>query len=105
MSETAKSTAGEMTRRCILETGVRLWRVDPQYVTARRIATELNLTHGAVIYHFSRGQRLRDAVAQHAVNEGDARVIASLIAMQHKAAASLTEVQRLEFMRLAATAS
>lgn len=96
------SIAGEMTRRSILEMGAQLWAVDPQYVTARRIAKELGLTHGAVSYYFARGERsLRDAVAFHAIEQGEARVIVSLIAMQHKAAAHLTEAQRLEFMRLA----
>lgn len=89
----------------ILETGIRLWRVDPQYVTARRIAKELNVTHGSVLYYFNRGQvGLRDAIAYHAVEQGESRVIASLIAMNHKAAASLDETQRLEHMRIAASA-
>lgn len=103
MSETAKSEAGERTRQTILEMGVRLWRVDPQYVTARRIAQELNLNHATVIYHFKHGEtRLRDAVAFHAVKQGDSHVIASLIAMNHKAVASMDQTQRLEHLTIVA---
>lgn len=95
-------TAGERTKLSILEMGVRLWRVDPAYVTARRIARELGITHGNIGYHFSRGERsLRDAIAYHAVEQGEARVIVQLIAINHKAAAGLDDQQRLEYMRLA----
>ena len=99
----AKSEAGEMTRRAILEMGVRLWRVDPQYVTARRIAQELGLNHATVLYHFRHGEtRLRDAVALYAVQQGESAVIVSLIAMKHKAVATMEEAQRLEHMALVA---
>jgi len=98
----AKSPTGERTKLAILETGLRLWRVDPAYVTARRIAKELDLTHGAVMYHFPAGERpLRDAIAYHAVKEGEARVIVHLIAAQHKAIAHLDDTQRLEYMKAA----
>ncbi|QWY83123.1 hypothetical protein [Rhizobium phage RHph_X2_24] len=91
------------TKLAILETGLRLWRVDPAYVTARRIARELDLTHGAVLYHCRMSERsLRDMVAYHAVEQGEARVIAQLITMQHKAVAHMTDAQRLEHLRAAA---
>lgn len=94
---------GTRTRRAILDMGLTLWRVDPSYVTARRIARELDMTHGSVCYHFPHGQqRLRDAIAAHAVQQGESRVIVSLIGQRHKAVAHLDEAQRLEHMRAAA---
>lgn len=96
------SSAGARTKLAILETGLRLWRVDPAYVTARRIGRELDMVHSGVLYHFPRGERsLKDAIAFHAVQQGEARVIVHLIAANHKAVASLDDKQRLEFMRLA----
>ena len=83
--------------------GMTLWRVDPAYVTARRIAKELNMSHGSVCYHFPRGERsLKDAIAFHAVAEGESRVIVHLIAGNHKAVAHMDDAQRLEHMRAAA---
>lgn len=97
------SRAGERTKLSILEMGARLWMVDPAYVTARRIARELGITHGTVNYHFARGERsLRDAIAYHCVEQGEARVIAQLIGMNHKAVAGLDDRQRLEYLRAAA---
>jgi len=92
-------TAGERTKLAILEMGLRLWRVDPAYVTARRIARELGMVHGSVAYHFPRGERsLRDAIAYHSVEQGEARVIAWLIAENHKAVAGLTDTQKMEYL-------
>lgn len=94
--------AGERTKLNILETGLRLWRVDPAYVTARRIASELGMVHGSIAYHFKPGDRsLRDAIAYHAVEQGEARVIVHLIAQNHKAVAGLDDAQRLEYVRQA----
>ena len=96
-------TAGELTKRRILEMGLTLWRVDPAYVTARRIAKELNMSHGTVCYHFPRGERsLKDAIAFHAVQNGESRVIVHLIAMNHKAVSHMDDTARQEHMRLAA---
>lgn len=95
-------SAGETTKLNILEMGLRLWRAG-EPVTARRIAKELDLTHGAVSYHFRRGEHsMRDAIAYHAVRQGEAPVIAALIVEKHKAVAHLTEAQRLHFMTIAA---
>ncbi|RUW55638.1 hypothetical protein EOA32_01055 [Mesorhizobium sp. M1A.F.Ca.ET.072.01.1.1] len=101
--EQALETAshGERVKQKIVEMGLRLWRVDPSYVTARRIAHELGMTHSAVLYHFGFTAELVNTIAYHAVKQGDARVIVHLIAMNHKAVAHLTDAQRLEFMRIA----
>lgn len=91
------------TKTRILEMGLRLWMVDPSYVTMRRIASELNMTHGTVSYHCKRGEMsLRDMIAHHAVKQGEARVIASLITMKHKAVSHMDDATRLEYMRVAA---
>lgn len=93
---------GERVKRRILEMGLQLWRVDPSYVTARRIASELNMVHSNVLYHFGgHTAALKDAIAFHAVKQGESRVIVSLIAMQHKAIAHLSDAQRLEHMQAA----
>lgn len=89
------------TKTRILETGLRLWRAD-QPITARRIARELDLTHGAVCYHFARGDKsLRDAIAYHCVEQGESKVIAALILERHKAVAHMSEPERMEHLRLA----
>lgn len=90
---------GDQVKRRILEMGLTLWRVDPSYVTARRIGHELGMTHSAVLYHFKHSHAMRDAIAYHAVKEGEPRVMASLILEKHKAVAHLSEAQRLEIMR------
>lgn len=95
-------TAGERTKLSILETGLRLWRVDPAYVTARRIAKELGLTHGAIQHHFRHSElSMKDAIAYHCVEQGEAKVIVHLIASNHKAVAHLDDGQRMEYMRQA----
>lgn len=83
------------TKTRILEMGLRLWRAG-EAITARRIAKELGLTHGAVLYHFRNGERsMRDAIAYHCVEQGDEKVIAALIVERHKAVAHLSSEQRL----------
>lgn len=95
-------TAGEKTKLSILEMGLRLWRVDPSYVTGRRIARELGLAHGTVQYHFRGTERsIKDAIAYHAVRSGESRVIVHLIAANHKAVQHMDDAARLEHMRLA----
>lgn len=97
MNETLK--AGERMKLDILEMGMRLWSVDPQYVTARRIARELKISHGSISYHFARGERsLRDCIAFHSVKEGNSRVIAQLIAINHSAVAHMQQGERLEHL-------
>lgn len=98
-----KSIAGERTKRAILEMGARLWGIDPGMVTARRIAKELGMVHGSITYHFPRGERsLKDCIAYFAVQEGESRCIAHLIAGNHSAVRHMDDVQRLEHMRIAA---
>lgn len=89
------------TKTRILETGLRLWRAD-QPITARRIARELDMTHGTVVYHFSRGDKsLRDAIAYHCVEQGESKVIAALILEKHAAVAHMGANERMEHLRSA----
>lgn len=95
-------TAGEKMKRDILDMGLTLWRVDPAYVTARRIARELGIVHGTVFYHFSRGERsLKDAVAFYSVQQGESKVIAYLIGVNHKAIQHMDDEEKLKHLHLA----
>lgn len=90
---------GDAVRLRILEMGLTLWRVDPTYVTARRIASELGLTHPTILYHFKTSAALTNAIAFHAVKQGEARVIVHLIAMKHPAVATMPDVERQAYVR------
>ena len=95
-------TAGDKTFHSILEAGRKLW----PSVTARGVARELGMTHGAVLYHCRRAQAsLPDLIAAHAVSEGDGRIIVHLIATQHKAVAHFDDALRLAYLRQAAGSS
>lgn len=103
-SEPTTYANGDKTKLAILETGLRLWMVDPSYVTARRIADELGITHGAVLYHFASSLGLRNAIAVHAVKEGESRVIAHLITIKHRSIEAMPDADRLLHMQHAAAA-
>lgn len=87
-----RSDKTEQIRRDILDMGVKIW---PD-VTAREIARRLGMSHPNVSYHF--GEELKDAVAAHAVETGNSRVIAQLIATKHKAIKRLTVLERQKHM-------
>lgn len=89
------------TKLEILEMGLRLWRVDPAYVTTRRIENELNMAHGTVRYHFGGIVSLKNAIAYHAVKQGESKVIVNLITSKHPAVSGLSEAERMEHFRLA----
>lgn len=95
--QTNSNAAGERTRLDILEMGVRLWQsgVDP---VARRIASELKLSHAAIAYHFP-GNKLRKALAYHAVKTGNSRVIVQLIGEKNAAVEHMTEAECITHLR------
>jgi len=100
----ANKTHGERVKLRILETGVRLWLLDPALVTARRIAAEMGMTHAAVLYHFGTSARLKDAIAAHAVERGEARIIGHLIMSGHRAVKHMPFAERAAYLRAAASA-
>lgn len=90
---------GERVRLRILEMGLQLWRIDPTYVTARRIAHELGMSHQAVLYHFKHSKGLTDAIAFHAVKQDESRVIVHLIAMKHPTVSHMSDADKLRHMK------
>lgn len=83
----------------IIDAGLNLMRhgVEP---SARRIAIELNLAgHAAVLYHFATSKRLYDAIAVHAVEKGESRVIVQLIAIKHPAVNNMPDAERVKHLR------
>jgi len=70
------------TKERILQAGLKMW----PYISANAIARELGLSgHAAILYHFP---KLRDAIAYHAVDVGDKRVIGYLTLEGHRAVKS-----------------
>lgn len=81
---------GDKIREKILNAGVEIW---PD-VTPSNIAKIAKLkSHSVVLYHF-KSDELKNAVAEHAVNIGNSRVIVQLIAMKHKAVKKLNVRER-----------
>ena len=77
---------GETIRRKILAAGVRLWAAGGEsQVTLERVALACNLTHSGVLYHFKSAGRMRHAVACHAIETDESRVIVQLQAINHRA--------------------
>lgn len=87
-------THGEKTRLKILNAGVKLWRTDASKVSARNIGRQIDLTHGAVLYHFENADDMIKHIATHAVMTGDSKVIAQLIATNHCSVASMSKRRR-----------
>jgi AcrR family transcriptional regulator len=85
---------GDKQKRKILDAGLKLWRQDPARVTARSIADAVGLTHPTVLSHFKEAGGLRDAVAAHAVEKGDSRIIVQLMAQGHDAVKNLSDADR-----------
>lgn len=85
---------GDRQKRKILNAGLKLWRQDPARLTLRNVADAVGVTHPSVLYHFKEDGGLRDAVAAHAVDRGDSRIIVQLMAMGHAAVKGLSEADR-----------
>lgn len=85
---------GDRIKKKILDAGVSLW---PD-VTPSTVARKLEMTHAAVLYHYT-ATALKDAVAVHAVENKNASVIVSLLAMKHKATRDLTQEERDHYWR------
>lgn len=89
-----EQTAGEKTRAKILKIGLGLW----PNITLQAVADKIGMTHATVLYHFPGGS-LKDAVAFHAVEKGNSRVIVQLIASNHPAIRKMSKAQRAKHFK------
>lgn len=89
---------GERVKVQILQAGLKLWRENPAFVSAKRIGAALGLTHSGCLYHYGSSAALRDAVAEYAVAAGDPVVVPQLITANHPAAAALTQEARAAYL-------
>lgn len=89
---------GETVKAAIIAIGLMLWRMDPSFVTARRIGKEVRLSHGAVLYHFGSSELMRDAIAREAVRQRDAIVVPQLIVARHHTISHLSDADKAGFM-------
>jgi AcrR family transcriptional regulator len=86
----------EKTRSAILTKGLEMWLENPDSVTAHGIATNIGISHATVLYHFP--QRVKDAVAEYAVQQGCGGVIAQLIVTKHPAVSGFSPAERAEWL-------
>jgi AcrR family transcriptional regulator len=93
---------GRHTRQRILDVGLGIARDDGlKAITARAIGSHVHISHTAVLYYFNGIEALRDAVAEHAIENKDARVIARLILDEHPRVTGFTSGERAEWLRAA----
>lgn len=78
------------TKQKILEAGVKLW----PNVTFASIEKETGISRPNILYHYPAGT-LVDAVAEHAIETGESRVIVQLMASGHAAANKLSPADRI----------
>lgn len=88
-----------MDKKTIIEAGVAVWRdqgIDK--LTLRSIAKLLQITHPAILYHFGTMANLKNAIAQHALQIGETKIIRYLVVTEHSSVASLTQAQKQAFL-------
>lgn len=85
-----------MIKDKILNTGVEMWLENPASVTASGIARRLGKTHAAILYHFPYG--VKEAVAEYAVQQKQAKIIAQLITTGHKSVRDLCPTDRARYL-------
>lgn len=78
----------KQTKLKILKAGIRLWKENPNNVSAFRISKEIGMANATVHYHFPNGS-VKDAVAAYAVETGDSQIIAQLITAGHIVVAAM----------------
>ena len=84
-------TRGAQSRAAIVQAGLKLWREGGETaVSARRIATMVNMTHAGVIYPWKNAERMRNEIARTAVALGDPGIIRHLIVSGHSAVADMS---------------
>lgn len=92
-----RNPQGEKTYQKILKTGIALWLQNPDNVSALSISTRIGISHATVLYHFPYG--VKDAVAEHAVEIKNARIIAQLIASGHAAIRDMSPTERTMYLK------
>lgn len=90
---------GQRTRESIVLVGLQVWRENPDRVTMSHVGSMVGITHAAVAYHFKSSDKLRNAIAEHAVRTGDPVVVPMLLASRHPATASMTAQQKAPFLQ------
>ncbi len=86
---------GDKLREKILKVGMKLW----PNVNTCKIAREIGISHPNVSYYF--GRKLKDAVADYAVETGNSKVIAQLVLTEHKAIKNMSIADRRKHMKAA----
>jgi len=84
------------TRDKILDAGVALW----PHVSPSSVARAMGLnSHVNVLYYFKTTQALKDAVAQHAVDTENSKVIVQLLAVDHKVVKNMRLTDRARHLK------
>jgi hypothetical protein len=83
------------TKTKILKAGIKLWKKNPDLVTALGISKAVNppMVHATILYHFPKDS-IKDAVAAYAVETGESGIIAQLILIEHPAVKNLSVEER-----------
>ena len=85
-----------MTKNKILDAGIKAWKKNPDSVTASNIGRMIGITHAAVLYHFPKG--VKNAVAEYAIEKGEKKIVAQLIALGHPSTKNMTKEEKQSFM-------
>jgi AcrR family transcriptional regulator len=80
----------------ILNKALKMWEQDHNNLTVMGVAKALGMNHANIYHHFPEG--LKDAVAEHAVQTKNTRIVARLIALGHPATDQLCPTERAEYL-------
>lgn len=88
---------GDRQRRKILDAGVKLWATTGAAPAAQHLANAVGIkSHSAVLYHFGNAEAMKNAIASHAVECKNSRVIVQLIALSHDAVSRMTDAEKAD---------
>ncbi len=76
---------GDKIKNAILDEGCKIWADDVSKLSARAIGKKVGLTHSAILYHFGTFEKLKFAIAKHAVVNEVETVVRQLKAIDHPA--------------------
>jgi len=82
----------------ILTAALDMWRTDRKMPTVRALATQVGVTHSAILYHWKTAGLLQNALAMAAVNGRDAVLVPILIVTGHPAVSLLSADERTAFL-------